>query len=71
MLVVHRWWKPVHIYGDTRRSSILLLALLLAMPEQVNLAQKCQIEVREIKGCSQAVLAGLEFAASGVGSNKG
>lgn len=71
LLVVHSWWKPVHIYGDTRGSSILPLALLPAMPEQVDLAQKCQIGVRDIKGYSQAVKFGLEFVANGVVSNEG
>lgn len=71
LLVVPGWWKPVHLHGDTRRSSILPLASLPAMPEQVNLAQKCRIGVRDIKGYSQTVQAGLEFAANGVASNKG
>lgn len=71
LLVVPGWWKPVHFHRDTRRSSILPLASLPAMPEQVNLAQKCRIGVRDIKGYSQTVQAGLEFAANGVASNKG
>lgn len=71
LLVVHSWWKPVHIFGDTRGSFILPLALLPAMPEQANLAQKCQIGVGDIKGYSQAVQVGLEFAANGVVSNEG
>lgn len=49
----------------------LPLALLPAMPEQVNLAQKCHTGVRDRKGYSQAVLVGLEFAANAVVSNKG
>lgn len=44
------WWslvgeRPVHLCGDTRSSSILLLALFPAMLEPMSLAQKCLVGI--------------------------